>query len=118
VERGEEFPLNGFKFILAAGELSLCFVCVLIATASIGKRCSEKANFMGGGAAEHSTEDFRMDMQIVQGHSDLTVPLVLSAVYPLPIEARPLTFLARLRRGRGNKQASGAMSMDRFTVEH
>jgi hypothetical protein len=66
VERGKGFPLSGFKFILAAGEPSLYFVCFLfIATASLGKRCNANASFINGGAIDHSKEDFPVDMQIM-----------------------------------------------------
>lgn len=38
--------------------------------------------------------------------SNLSVPLVLCAVCPSPLEARPMTFLASLRRDRNKKQLS------------
>jgi hypothetical protein len=41
----------------------------------------------------------------------------LFSVYPPPPEARPLTFLTCVRRGK-DKQVREVISMDRFTLEH
>jgi hypothetical protein len=54
----------------------------------------------------------------VQGHTNLIVPLVLFAICAPLLGARPLTFLACLRRGRDKEQLNAVISMDRFILEH